>query len=283
MRERFYISAFVDRSIAGIVDFIREAVFSDRYALKDGLLQSLDPRAKLASLILLVAACVFSRELAVVCGLYALCLCLAGLSSIGLPFFLKRTWSFVPLFAVVIALPAVFSGITPGDPLFSFGLSGMTLTVTRQGALGALLFVCRVAVSVSFAILFSLTTGHTDMLKALRSLGVPQVFVMVFSMCHRFVYILLSIMSNTFTAVKSRVGGRVHYKKGQRLLGWNVAVLWSRSMRMNEDVYNAMLSRGYTGEPVMLRPFRARTRDWMWVAGCVLVFSLSLLLNTGRP
>jgi cobalt/nickel transport system permease protein len=48
------------------------------------------------------------------------------------------------------------------------------------------------------------------------------------------------------------VGGNLHYKKGQRIVAWKIANLWERSQQLNEEVYNAMLSRGYSGEPKVL-------------------------------
>jgi cobalt/nickel transport system permease protein len=75
-------------------------------------------------------------------------------------------------------------------------------------------------------------------------------------------------VGNIYLAIKSRVGTRLHYQKGQRIVAWNIASLWQRSYQLNEAVYNAMLSRGYTGEPVIFHSFKVTLRDWVWLA-CV--------------
>ena len=49
-----------------------------------------------------------------------------------------------------IAIPAIFSIFTPGEPLAVFKIAGFSLVITRQGLSGAGLFVARVVTSVSF-------------------------------------------------------------------------------------------------------------------------------------
>jgi energy-coupling factor transporter transmembrane protein EcfT len=98
---------------------------------------------------------------------------------------------------------------------------------------------------------------------------------MTAGMCYRYVYLFVEIIENTYLAIKSRVGGRLHYKKGQSVVAWNIAFLWQRSYRLNEDVYKSMLSRGYSGEPVEKETFKAGVKDWAWL---FLVAGIFLLL-----
>jgi len=265
---------FIERSIMGALSFLKEAVFADEYAMRKGFLQSIDPRIKTVSFFLLLIQILFTQDILVLCCLYAACLLLAYCSRIGLGFFLKRTWIFIPLFSLFIAIPAVFSFFTPGEVLFSFDAAGWRLAVTRQGVDGAVLFVTRVVTSVSFAVLLSLTTKNFELLKVLRVLGIPQIFVMTLGMCYRYIFLFMGTIENTYMAVKSRVGTSVHYKKGQHIVAWNIASLWQRSYRFNEEVYNAMLSRGYSGEPVILNDFKTRARDWAWLCFAAGVFVL---------
>lgn len=271
---------FIERSIAGAVSFLKESVYSDEYASKNGLLQSIDPRMKLVTFALFLMAVLFTKSIIVSCYLYAACLVLAYLSKINLGFFLKRTWIFIPLFSICIAIPALFSAFTPGEEIVSFNLAGAHLAITRQGLFGASLFVIRVITSVSFAVLLSITTKHFELLKVLRIFKIPQVFVMILGMCYRYIYLFADIIENTYIAIKARVGTRVHYKKGQSVVAWNMASLWYRSYRLNEDVYNAMLSRGYRGEPVVTDDFRATPRDWLWLFVVVSICAASVYMGT---
>ena len=255
--------SFIERSITGALSFLKESIFAEEYASKPGFLQSLDPRIKVITIFLLIIATILTRSIAVSCVLYALCLILAYFSQVKISFFLKRTWIFIPLFSLLIAIPALFSIFSPGESLFSVNLIGYKLIITRQGLWGATLFVTRVTASVSFAVLLSLTTRHFDLLKVLRIFGIPQIFVMTLGMCYRYIYLFLEVAGNTYLAIKSRVGTTVHYKRGQRMVAWNMASLWLRSYHLNEAVYQAMLSRGYTGEPAVLENFKTRWVDWV--------------------
>ncbi len=239
---------FIERSIMGALCFLKESVFSDEYALKKGFLQSMDPRVKTALFLFLILGILFVKYVFILFCIYILCLTIAFLSKINMWFFLKRTWVFIPLFAFFIAIPALFSIVTPGEALVIFKIAGFELIITHQGLSGAVLFVMRVITSVSFVVLLSITTRHFELLRTLRIFKIPQVFIMTLGMCYRYIFLFVEIVEHTYLAIKSRVGVKMHYKKGQHVVAWNIAYLWARSYQLNEDVYKAMLSRGYRGE-----------------------------------
>lgn len=270
---------FIERSITGALSFIKESVFSDEYASRNGFLQSIDPRMKLVTFAFFLLETLFTKSIAVSASLYGICLILAYASGIHLGFFLKRTWVFIPLFSLFIAIPALFSVFTPGEAIAVFNIFGAHLIITRQGLSGASLFVMRVITSVSFAILLSITTRHFELLKVLRIFKIPQVFVMILGMCYRYIYLFSDIVENTFRAIKSRVGTEVETKRGQRVVAWNMASLWYRSYRLNEEIYNAMLSRGYSGEPVIYNEFKTKPGDWVWLCTAFMLCVAALYLG----
>lgn len=270
---------FIERSVAGALSFLKESVFADEYAEKEGFLQSLDPRIKVITFLLFILAILFTKSIAISLCLYAICLALAYFSNVNMGFFLKRTWIFIPFFSLFIAIPAIFNIFTPGETLFTVNIFGLKLIITRQGLFGASLFVTRVIASVSFTVLLSITTKHFALLKVLRIFRIPQVFVMTLGMGYRYIYLFLEVVENTYLAIKSRVGTRLHYKKGQQIVAWNISSLWHRSYYLNEAVYNAMLSRGYTGEPALLDDFRVKSRDWVWLFFATVFFVTLLYLN----
>ena len=245
-------NGFVERSIIGTVSFFKRAIFSEEYALKKGALQKLDPRAKIIAFVFFIISVLLIKNVSILLCFYLFCLCLVVLSKINLWFFLKRTWVFIPLFSVFIALPAFFNGINP------------------------VLFIARVTISVSFSVLLSLATRHNELLKALRAFGIPQIFVMTISMCYRYIYLFAEIIENTYLGIKSRVGTKLYYKKGQKIVAWNVAYLWQKSAQFNEAVYNAMLSRGYGGEPVVADKFKMKALDWAWLVCSVVICGWSI-------
>ena len=269
----FKKSNFIERSLAGALSFIKGSIFAEEYAVKKGFLQSLDPRIKALTFLLFIIQVIFTNSVLFLSGLYALCLFLACISGINIVFFLKRTWIFIPSFSLFIAIPALFSIFSPGETLAVLRIFSVELIITRQGLFGAILFVTRVATSVSFAVLLSLTTKHFDLLCVLRVFRVPQIFVMTLGMCYRYIYLFVEILENTYLALKSRVGTSMHYKRGQSIVAWNIAYLWQRSYQLNEEVYKAMLSRGFAGEPAVLTDFRFRAKDLVWLIFVMAMFT----------
>lgn len=273
----FKAVTFIERSITGALAFFKESAFSEEFAGRDGFLQRFDPRIKAVTFVLFLVTAVGATTIPAVTMLYGACLLLAVFSRINLAYFLKRTWVFIPLFSLFIAFPALFSTFTPGEPALRLAAGGMRFTVTRPGIASAGLFVARVTTCVSFAILLSLTTRQAALLKVLRIFGVPEVFVTTAGMCYRYLYLFVQIIEHTYTALKSRVGRSMDFRRGQQAVAWKIATLWQRSLQLNEEVYGAMLSRGFRGEPRILGEFKTRPRDWVWL-GVVAAGTVPYLL-----
>jgi len=129
------------------------------------------------------------------------------------PVLSQKNLDFHPAVSLFIAVPALFSVFTPGDALVSVKIGGLSIIITRQGLLGALLFVVRVTTAVSFVVLLSITTKHFELLRVLRIFRIPQVFVMTLGMCYRYLFLFVELVENTYQAIKSRVGTGIHYKR----------------------------------------------------------------------
>ncbi len=218
---------FIERSIKSAIGFFKEAIFSDDITRSNGLLQGIDARVKLVSLVLLLIAALFVRTLPVLAAFYAVSVILALLSGIRLTTFLKRTWFFIPFFALLIAIPAFFT----------------------QGPLAAVLFIVRVATCVSFAVLITITTRHVELLRALGALGIPAIFISVLDMTYRYIFLFIKIFEEMHLSLKARLVRRMGGAHARRWVASRIGHLFRRSVRMSEEVYLAMVARGYSVEP----------------------------------
>ncbi len=270
---------FLEKTLRGARAVLKDSVAGDRIARADGFLQRFDPRAKLAGTVILVVSAVVALDVRAIAGVWFLALALAARSRVGVLRFLARTVPFVPLFTLVVALPAAFSFVTPGDAVASFPFGPVTLSLTRQGIASAGTLALRALAAVSFASLMTLTTPATAILASLRALRVPAIFVMTAGMTLRYVYLLLECAERAFLAVKSRVGVVEKGADGRRTVGWGAGALWLSSYRLQGAVYDAMVSRGFAGEYVPLDRFRARARDGALVACSVLILAGVIWLN----
>jgi len=272
-------SGFFERTLRDIVSLLKESVSRDEIASGKGFLQGCDPRFKLVSIAVLLASALIARNAEELCAFYLVIITLALASSVRLSFFLKRTLFFIPIFSLFIVLPAIFGFVTPGEPVFSFNLFALDVTITEQGLGSAVILLLRILDSVSLAILLVLTTQQHTILKVLRVFRVPQLFVMTMGMTWRYIYLLLDIVQNSFLAVRSRVGYVTSSKTGRRIIGANMGTLWLKSYRLQNQVYDAMISRGYTGEPKVLDEFNAHAVDFILLAITILIFTGIVCLN----
>ena len=260
---RTYLERTLDALMAGI-DRTRAA---ERHAASRGLLQRVDPRVKVAGLLLLVFTAAFARNHVTLAGLLALATAAALLSRLPLGTLVWRVWLGTLLFTGAIALPALF--VTPGDPVFALPVAGWA--VTRQGVATAGYLLLRVLTAATLTFLLVFTTPWAHVLKALRVFRVPVVAVVVLGMTYRYILLLLETAHGMFEARRSRTVGRLSPRDRRRVATASVGVLLDRSLRLSSDVYDAMQARGFRGEVHVLEEFRMRRYDWLVLAGFTLV------------
>ncbi|MEI7745129.1 MAG: cobalt transporter CbiM [Chloroflexota bacterium] len=256
---------WIENTLGGIAANIERAVFTEQHARLDAFLQRVDPRAKLGMFLVVVLAASLTGSYAILAVLYCVTLAAAAASRIPGGFFVKRVWAGIPLFAGIVVIPSIF--FIPGPRLFELALGPLVIAPSLNGTLGALLLVMRVGVSVSLAVLLVMTTPWADILKSLRALRVPQVFVLILSMTYRYIFLFLHTVNGIFLARKSRIVARTTGGEQRRWIGGTMGALMSRSFKMSNDVYAAMLARGFSGEMRAYSAYRMTTRDWLLLGG----------------
>jgi cobalt/nickel transport system permease protein len=274
-------AGWVEHTIAGIAGSIERAVFTEEHARRAGWLQRVDPRAKLGMFLAVVLAASLSSSLSVLVGLYGLVLLAARASKIPFDFFVKRVWLGIPFFAGIVVIPAIF--FVPGPRLFEATLGPLTVAPSVAGLQGAVLFVARVGVSVSLAVLLVMTTPWADLLKSLQAVRVPQLFILVLAMAYRYIFLFLHLTNGMFEARKSRMVAKT---SGGEQRGWitgSMGNLLNRSFKMSNDVYAAMVARGFSGSIRTFSDYRMRRADWGALAGAVAVAVVAVALQRSLP
>ncbi|HON35654.1 MAG TPA: cobalt ECF transporter T component CbiQ [Methanothrix sp.] len=277
---------FVGKTIEGVFAFMEEAFVSEASSHQPGILQSLDPRAKLISILVIVIATSLIGDLKLLVFIYLLTLIFAYLSKINVVFFIKRVWLFIPIFAGIIALPMAFNIFIPGEPLIHlvylepgahlgpFSLPE-SIYITRQGTLAAVIFTTRVAACVSAVVLLFITTPKQLLFKSLRAVGVPKLYVLTLEMTYRYIFLLMELVREMYIAKKARTIRSRGLLDEQKWVGGRMGYTLVRSLDMSEKVHMAMASRGFTGEVHIMQQFRLSARDY--IAG-VIAISLSIVL-----
>jgi cobalt/nickel transport system permease protein len=263
---------FFERQIASLLGVMEYALCAERLAQAPGLLQRFDPRVRLVGMLVLIACAVSVRSLPTLYGLFGAAVVLALLSRIPLAVLARGVWLNVILFTGVLALPAIF--LVPGDAVFRLPLTGWA--ATAQGLESAAFLFGRATTAATFAALTILATPWPHLLKALRSLRLSAVLIVILGMCYRYIFLLLQTALDMFDARRSRQVGRLSGQEKRRLLVSEAGVLLSKSLHLADEVFLAMQSRGYRGEQHALLEFRMATLDWAALAGLLAVAGLVL-------
>lgn len=278
--------SFIGKTIEGIFDFLQETFVAETFTKRDGLMQSLDPRAKLISVLALVFATSLTINLRVLIFVYVLTLLLAYLSKIEVWFFIKRVWLFIPIFAGIIAVPMIFNVFLPGDPLYQIVYLGPeahlgpiplpeSIYITKQGLSAMTIFVTRVATCVSAVVLLFITTPQQVLFKSLRSVGVPKLYVFTLGMAYRYIFLLMDLVRDMYVAKKARTIKARSMLEEQKWVGGRMGYTLLRSLDTSEKVHMAMKSRGFNGEVKIMQEFKMHNRDY--ITGSIAI-SLSVVM-----
>lgn len=276
------------RAIAGIASTVADLASARDLAEAAGVLQGIDARAKVIGLVALVFTATLVHRPATLAVAYIAVLAAAVASRI--PFGrLMRALLAVPLFSAAIVLPATLNIVTPGSPVYVLWRSTHWaigpihlpdyVAITAPGLYVAGRFVLRIAVCVTLAVLLTATTRSENLFRGLRGVGVPRLFVMLLGMMQRYLVVLLRVAEEIHIAKRSRSITAGTLREEQAWVGAGVGTLFRRTQALGDDIYLAMLSRGYTGEVHLLDDPALRGKDVAFLAVCLIAAALMFTLR----
>ena len=255
-------AGFLEHSMEGLHGAMERVLYAEASAERRGLLQPLDPRVKVVGLIALIVAAAMAAKLWVIAAILAAGVLLSALSRVPLIQVTGRACAGAFLFTGAIAAPALF--LTPGDT--AAHLPGLGWTITAQGIRTAAYLLLRVETAATLAVLLVFTTPWAHVLKALRAVRAPVVFVVILGMTCRYILLMLEAAHEMFESRKSRTVGAASRADQRRMAVSSAGVLLGKTFQLSGEVYLAMLARGYRGEVYLLDDFRMAARDWAALA-----------------
>ncbi|HPH94949.1 MAG TPA: cobalt ECF transporter T component CbiQ [Anaerolineaceae bacterium] len=175
------------------------------------------------------------------------------------------------------ALLLIFSG---GEPLLN-GPWGIRFS--QPGLVRFFSIVIKACISLQAALVLTGVTPAPDLLRALRELGLPRVFVSIITLMWRYLDLLVDEARRLLTARASR-SSHLNGRSGGSLV-WRAQVaggmagsLLLRGMERGDRVYAAMLARGYNGEPLpgAAAETASPRQGWILAGGLGLVILLTI-------
>lgn len=267
---------FLEKNIETIAAFLKEILEPEGYTNKNGLLQKIDPRAKLFGILLLTIAAAVLKNAIALMGILLLVVMLVKTSKIPFSLLLRRTLP-VFIFTLILIFPTMFSFVTPGDVILPmFSINHHAVYISRQGLEGIAILLLRVEAMASLVTVFMLATSYPDIFRALQNLPAPKVFVAALSMTFRYIIVLMKIAEDSHIAKKARTIKPSTLKQGRGWLADRIWLIMEKSLETADGVYMAMTARGFAGDVKTMTAFEMRARDYVWVGFSIFIFLLAI-------
>ena len=153
----------------------------------------------------------------------------------------------IPLAFLILSTLAIMFNIsrTPLD-LFAIPMGNWYLTSSRDSFRYSLQLILTALSSVSCLYFLSFSTPIPDILNVLGTMHCPKLLIELMLLIYRFIFVLLSVASAITTSQQSRLGNK-DYKTSLKSFSAMVSVLFIRSFKRANALYDAMESRCYDG------------------------------------
>ena len=174
--------------------------------------------------------------------------------------------------AFVLLLWLVLPFTTPGEPLFHLG----ALAASAQGCSFSLEITLKANALVLATIALLGTAPVHRLARSLQRLGCPAKLVLLFLFCYRYISVLHEDYEALLRGMKARGFKLETSLRCYRGMANLVAMLLVKSYAHSQEIYRAMLCRGFRGRYPSLSDGRgAARRDYVFLVG-LLLFSASL-------
>jgi cobalt/nickel transport system permease protein len=175
---------------------------------------------------------------------------------------------------VILSVPFVREGATMAHfPLFRWDV-----TITDQGLMLLLGVIAKSWLSVTAATVLISSTRFAELLQAMTALRIPRIMVAIVGFTYRYLFVLVEEAQRMAVARDSRSaepderkGGTILWRA--RVLGGMLASLLLRSYERSERIFEAMTSRGYSGQVRSLQSLSWRRHEVM--AGAAALAALA--------
>jgi cobalt/nickel transport system permease protein len=252
--------------------------FLDPYRPRNSPVHRLDPRIKLllTLVFILTNSLVPTAAWPIYILLFTLILSVELISELGVSYVLKRSALALPF--VLAALPLILT--IPGNTLFTLSVGPWIIHASYPGLERFISITLKSWISVQAAIMLASTTSFPDLLVAMRALHVPRLLVSIFGLMWRYLFVLVDEATRLLRARLARsgksdkpgvkAGGSIAWRA--RVTGGMVGSLFLRAFDRSDNIYLAMVSRGYDGEARGLPLSDIQPTQWV-----ILIASLGIL------
>jgi cobalt/nickel transport system permease protein len=266
-------ASFIEKGIHRVAEVIKTGCIQWETASRDGFFQKIDARIKVSFLLFFILIVSLKKTILPEAFIGIFILILTVISRLDLFFFYRRVLFLGVLFGFVVAFPSALNIITPGEiilPVLHLSTPHrywvyqipQEIGLTREGMDGVILLTLRVMNSLALSFFVLYTTPFPEIIKALKVLKVPDSFLMVIALSYKYVFIFAKTIEEMHLAKKSRMILQGSSADGRRWVAGRIAVMFQKTRLRCEEIFKAMLSRGFSDGIKIYEVRELHARDW---------------------
>jgi len=277
--------SLVEKGINHLAGVIKRGYIYSELLSKNGFFQKIDSRIKIFFLSFFIIVVSLKKDLLSELYISIFIFLLVLFSRLKVVTFYRRVLLFAFFFGFLIALPSAFNFITKGELIlpvaklsrpYDFWIYHVPATIgmTKEGLLGVAMLTMRVINSLSLSCWVLYTTPFLEMVRALKILKVPDSFLIIISLCYKYIFIFSKTIEDMYLAKRSRMLTEENNKKAREWTAGRLALIFRKTQLRCEEVFRAMTGRGFSDSIKLYGFGKMRATDW---ASGAALFSIGLL------
>ena len=264
---------FIEKGIHHLADFIKSGYSQWETASNSNFFQRMDARIKVLFLLFYIIIVSLKKDILSEALIGAFVFVLTGISRLNIFNLYKRVLFGGFIFGFLVALPSALNMITRGEIIlpilhlskpYSYWIYQIPeeIGLTREGIFGVIMLTLRVMNSLGLSFFVLYTTPFPEIIRALKVLKVPDTFLMIITLSYKYIFIFAKTVEDMHLAKKSRTVGQVSNAEGRRWVAGGMAFMFKKTRLRCEEIFKAMLSRGFA-DTIRIYGFRSpQGRDW---------------------
>jgi cobalt/nickel transport system permease protein len=265
--------SYLDKGIESFAGILNEGYAQWEAASGKGFFHELDTRIKVVFWLFFILVVSLKKEILPEFGIFFTVFVILLLSRVNLIAFYKKVFLLGFIFGFLISVPSSLNVITHGEVIFpvitlskayDFWIYHIPKVIgfTTEGISVVSLLTLRVINSLSLSFLILYTTPFPEIIKALKVLRVPDAFLIIISLTYKYIFIFARIVADMHLAKKSRLAGAVKNAEARDWIAGRIAFIFKKTQLKCDDVFKAMIGRGFSGEIKLYQYQKVTGRDW---------------------
>ena len=279
---------FLERGINHLAGVIRKGYVQWEVSSRNGFFQKIDARVKVLFLLFFIFIVSLKGTILPETYIWVFVFALTLFSRLSILKVYKRVLLLGFLFGFLVALPSAFNVITKGEIIlpvvrlskaYHFWIYPIPadIGITREGIYGVAMLTMRVINSLSLSFLVLYTTPFHEIMRALKVLKAPDSFLIIITLCYKYIFIFSKTIEDMHLAKKSRIVRQLSRTEAREWIAGRIVFIFRKTQLRCEEVFKAMIGRGFSDTMKFYGFRRMRKADWcasmfLFFAGIFFLF-----------